>query len=343
MLKETEFGLKETKNLLHNDFLNLALISRNIYKYHRNLDQILDSDYKNLYVITGRCPSKKLNIIHLVHYKFLADLQKKFNSKVIVCIGPEEAFLLNKYTLDEAVKFANNDIKHILSTGFDTKNTYFIIPTKNLSTKLFNLTLEVSRRITLNQLLNVLGRKYFKSSGSVLIPLLEMAEILYPSYYFNANSLLVFSLTQEVYLRIAEDLSRQLKIKKPAGLFYRRIKDLKGGIRKKSTDTGAIYLEDSFDIITNKIFNAFTGGRDTKTEQKKYGGKPSVCPIFEYFNFFEEDDKKLQEIEKNCVSGGTLCHECKSMLLELIKKFVEKHKESYNKTSDEVLLEMNML
>lgn len=43
---------------------------------------------------------------------------------------------------------------------------------------------------------------------------------------------------------------------------------------------------------------AFSGGRDTAEEHKKYGGNCDVDISYQYLRFFLEDDARLEEIRK---------------------------------------------
>ena len=48
--------------------------------------------------------------------------------------------------------------------------------------------------------------------------------------------------------------------------------------------------------------HAFSGGRDTKEEHRKFGGDTSTDVSYQYLSFFMEDDDRLLEIKRvhNC-------------------------------------------
>ncbi|RLI20240.1 tryptophan--tRNA ligase, partial [Candidatus Bathyarchaeota archaeon] len=97
----------------------------------------------------------------------------------------------------------------------------------------------------------------------------------------------------------------------------------------------SIFTKDSPEVVKRKIWNAFTGGRATVKEQKKLGGDPNVCTIFQYFAYlFEEDDKKLAERERKCRAGEILCGECKSELTERVNKFLAEHQRKRERARD---------
>jgi tryptophanyl-tRNA synthetase len=94
----------------------------------------------------------------------------------------------------------------------------------------------------------------------------------------------------------------------------------------------AIYLTDTPKVARKKIMNAFTGGRPTIAEQRKYGGNPDICPVHQYFYFlFEEDDMKMKELNDTCRRGGILCGECKELLADRVGKFLVEHQKNREK------------
>ena len=51
----------------------------------------------------------------------------------------------------------------------------------------------------------------------------------------------------------------------------------------KSLPESCIDLPEDPKIVTKKIMRTLTGGRDTVDEQKKLGGEPEKCIIFELY------------------------------------------------------------
>ena len=73
-----------------------------------------------------------------------------------------------------------------------------------------------------------------------------------------------------------------------------------------------------------KIMGAKTGGRKTVEEQRKIGGEPEKCIIFElYKQHLIEDDKELQKIYDNCKAGKLLCAEDKQNCCKLMTEFMK--------------------
>ena len=97
----------------------------------------------------------------------------------------------------------------------------------------------------------------------------------------------------------------------------------------------SIFTMDPPELMKQKIWNAFTGGKATAAEQRKTGADPTVCSVFQYFTYlFEEDDQKLMEREHKCRAGEMLCGECKKDLVERLNKFLEEHRKKREKAKD---------
>ena len=90
----------------------------------------------------------------------------------------------------------------------------------------------------------------------------------------------------------------------------------------------AIYLHDTPAQIKKKVNkNAFSGGRESVEEHKKYGGNCEVDVSFQYLRFFLDDDEELADIEKRYTSGdlltGHLKQRCIEVVTEMVKEFQE--------------------
>jgi tryptophanyl-tRNA synthetase len=102
-----------------------------------------------------------------------------------------------------------------------------------------------------------------------------------------------------------------------------------------SVEESAIFTVDTPDDVQKKVMNAFTGGRETVKEQKKLGGTPEVCTVFQYFYFlFEPDDASLEERKNKCTNGDLLCGHCKKDLADRIVTYLTEHQKNREKARD---------
>jgi tryptophanyl-tRNA synthetase len=127
----------------------------------------------------------------------------------------------------------------------------------------------------------------------------------------------------------------------PSSTYHRFMTGLTGEKMSSSKPQTAIFLTDTPQDAQKKIQSAKTGGAVSLAEQKKYGGKPDTCVIYELFIYhLITDDKQLANIYEKCKSGEQRCGECKNLAVEMITKFLEiletKREETKNKLMDYV-------
>jgi len=122
----------------------------------------------------------------------------------------------------------------------------------------------------------------------------------------------------------------------PSSTYHRFITGLTGDKMSSSKPESAIFLTDSPKIAAKKIMNAKTGGAVSLEAQKKEGGKPEECMIYELFLYhLIEEDKELQDIHTSCKNGQRMCGNCKKYAAQLMEKMLtnvqEKRKTAENK------------
>jgi tryptophanyl-tRNA synthetase len=109
----------------------------------------------------------------------------------------------------------------------------------------------------------------------------------------------------------------------PSSTYHRFITGLTGDKMSSSKPESAIFLTDSPAEAKKKIMNAKTGGAVTLEEQKKSGGRPDECMIYELFLYhLIEDDHELHHIYESCKKGQLMCGVCKKRAADLMEKFL---------------------
>jgi tryptophanyl-tRNA synthetase len=90
-----------------------------------------------------------------------------------------------------------------------------------------------------------------------------------------------------------------------------------------SKPESAIFLTDAPEEAKKKIMHSKTGGAVTLAEQKKSGGKPDECVVYELFLYhLIDDDKDLLKIYNSCKNGEKMCGDCKKHAAQLIEKLL---------------------
>ncbi len=114
----------------------------------------------------------------------------------------------------------------------------------------------------------------------------------------------------------------------PSSTYHRFTTGLTGGKMSSSKPESYISLLDRPEDGAKKVMRAFTGGRATAEEQRRLGGEPEKCVVFELYSYhLIESDEELGQIESDCREGRLLCGKCKKMAAELVRTFLKEHQE----------------
>jgi tryptophanyl-tRNA synthetase len=123
----------------------------------------------------------------------------------------------------------------------------------------------------------------------------------------------------------------------PSSTYHRFITGLTGDKMSSSKPESAIFLTDTPQEAKKKIMNAKTGGAVSLEEQKKSGGKPDECMIYELFLYhLIEDDSELKNIYESCKKGELMCGMCKKRAAEYMEKFLNDLQEKRKKASGQI-------
>lgn len=136
-------------------------------------------------------------------------------------------------------------------------------------------------------------------------------------------------------MRTVEEIVRYVELKHggygfllPAAMYHRFMQGLTGGKMSSSVPESYIALTEPPEDAAKKVQQAKTGGRATVEEQKKLGGLPEECTIYELLmSHLIEDDEQVKEIFEECKTGERLCKACKSEAAELMFHFLKRHQE----------------
>ena len=340
-----EFGTQSlTDELLarvtmHTDKLHLQ-IQRRIFFSHRGLDTVLDLYEKGIKFVlyTGRGPSGPVHIGHLVPWIFTHHLQEKFGVRLYFQLTDDEKYLIDdEATLQKTREYAYENALDLVALGFKPENTFIIYDSQDIDL-LYDVTLEVAKRITYSTARASFGFQDSTNIGWVFWPAIQAAPCFIHKKLTGENvpALIPAAIDQDPYWRVTRDVAEKLGYYKPAQIHCRFLPGLgAGGKMSASEPETSIFTMDSPEIVKKKIWNAFTGGKNTAAEQRKSGADPTTCSIFQYYFFlFEEDNKKLNEKNRKCQAGEILCGECKADIAARLNRFLDEHQRRREKAKD---------
>jgi len=340
-----EFGTQPlTDELLrriakHTGELHLQL-RRKIFFSHRDLDTVLDLYEKGVKFVlyTGRGPSGPVHIGHLVPWIFTRHLQEKFGTKLYFQMTDDEKFVVDdELELKDTKSFAYENALDLIALGFKPENTFIIFDVQDIDI-LYDIALEVAKHVTYSTARATFGFQENTNIGWIFWPAIQAVPCFIHAKLTGENvpALIPAAIDQDPYWRITRDVAPKLGYYKPAQIHCRFLPGLGvGGKMSASEPETSIFTVDSPEVVKRKIWNAFTGGRATVAEQRKLGGDPNICSVFQYFYFlFEGDDDKLADRERRCRGGEILCGECKTELTERVVKFLIEHQKMRDKAKN---------
>ncbi|MFQ5974887.1 MAG: tryptophan--tRNA ligase [Candidatus Hydrothermarchaeales archaeon] len=316
------------------------MLRRDIFYTHRDFGWILDQYEKGnkFFLYTGRGPSGHTHLGHLMPWMFTKYLQDAFDVKLIFQMTDDEKFMFNNnLTLEDSRLFSYENILDVIALGFDPKKTEIFLDTEYIKT-LYKLAIKVAKRITFSTAKAVFGFNNETNIGSIFFTSVQSAPALLESERQGRSvpCLIPCAIDQDAHFRVTRDVAGYLGYPKPALILCKLFPSLAGSDKMSaSKPETSIFTTDPPELAKKKIMNAFTGGQATIEEQKKVGGIPDICSVYQYqFYVFEEDDEKIKELSTKCRNGEILCGECKEYLAEKVGRFLLKHQKNRERAKD---------
>jgi tryptophanyl-tRNA synthetase len=308
---------------------------------HRDLDRILTEYEKGnkFYLYTGRGPSGKIHMGHLLPWIFTKYLQEKFDVNLIFQLTDDEKFLYSdQKSMEDVAKFTHENILDIIAVGFDPKKTKILIDTKDIK-RIYPISLEIAKRITYSTVKAVFGFENSTNIGMIGFPPVQAAPCFLPSIIEGRPTpvLIPAAIDQDPYWRVTRDIAEKLGYPKPAQIHSKFLPGLgMQGKMSSSIPETAIFTTDADEVVDKKISSTFTGGQPTVDLQRKLGANFSICPVFWYLRYFFDTERESDERARKCRNGELLCGECKCNLKDATKPFLAEFKDRREKAKDQV-------
>lgn len=318
------------------------LISRGIFYSHRDFDWILDQYEKGegFFLYTGRGPSGKTHLGHILPWILTKWLQDHFKVKLYFQLTDDEKFLFKEgLTAKKAKEYAYDNALDIIALGIDEKLTRIFLDTELIGS-LYPIALKVARKVNFSTVRAVFGFTSSNNIGSIFYTSVQAVPAFLESELEGRNiaCLIPCGIDQDPHFRIARDVAPSLGYYKPALLHNKLLPSLSGADKMSaSLPHTSVFTTDSPEEVEKKIRNAFTGGRVSTEEQKRLGGVPDICSVYHYNMYlFMENDDDLKELYERCKSGDILCGECKENLIKRVNSFLKIHQEKREKARNRI-------
>lgn len=343
-----KFGVRHLHGLPE-VFNKNVLFRRNIIFAHRDFERIVDAvqKKKKFVMMTGLMPSGKFHLGHMLIVQQMIFYQK-LGAKLYITVADLEAYGTRQKSPEEMRKIAIEEyLINYIALGLNPKNVDFYFQSERSndakeSNAYYRLISNFSRHATFNEFKAVYGEVSPARINASLIQTADMFHPQLPEFEGPVPVVVPVGIDQDPHLRIARDISKRYKDHKFVQLsstYNQFFPSLKGSGKMSSSDeTSFIALTDSPKEVERKIKKyAFSGGRDTLEEHRKHGGDPDKDVSFQYLKFFfEEDDKKLQQIHDDYKSGKLLTGELKKILIDKINVFLKEHQKKMKTARNQV-------
>ncbi|MDI3544160.1 MAG: tryptophanyl-tRNA synthetase [Candidatus Woesearchaeota archaeon] len=342
-----EFGVSRIDENLLKRFEKVSgelhpFLKRGIFFAHRDLDWLL-SEYEKgneFFLYTGRGPSGKIHLGHLVPWIFTKWLQDKFDVELWFQMTDDEKFYFNeKLSLEETNRLAYENALDVIALGFNPKKTIIFTDT-DLAGALYKYAAKIAKKITFSMIRASFGLKESSNIGQIFFTSMQAVPAILKSEIEGRNvpCLIPHAIDQDPHFRLARDVLPKLGYYKPASIQSGFLPGLqKVEKMSASNESSAIFTTDSEEEVRAKVMKAFTGGRISVEEQRKYGGNPDICSVYQYYYMlFMLDDSELNNIRGKCLNGEIMCGECKEILINKINNFLKEHQRKREEARKEI-------
>ncbi len=272
---------------------------------------------KPFYVLSGIMPTNER--IHFGNKLVVENIRyfQEHGGHAYMLIADLESAAARDVSLEEARKRAMDfHVPAYIALGLDPKKTTFYFQSENKD--VIHLAFELAHKVTFNEFKAIYGNT---DPGRIMSAITQVGDILYPQIAERMPGVIPVGIDQDPHIRLSRDIVARTRKKKffpPSSIYHKYTPSLDGEIKmSKSKPDSCITLPEDDKEVARKLRKALTGGRETVEEQRKKGGRPEQCIIFElHKQHLIEDDEELEKIYNDCKSGRMLCGECKNIAIE---------------------------
>lgn len=303
------------------------LMRRQVVFAGRDLKRIADAIKKKekFYVLSGIMPTAER--IHFGTKMVVENIRyfQERGAKAYILIADLEAAATRGVSLEEARKRAMDfHVPAYVALGLDPKKTIFYFQSENK--QVMHLAYEFAKKITLSEFKAVYG---IADPGRIMAAVTQAGDMLYPQLEERMPGIIPVGIDQDPHIRLCRDIISRTKSKYnfvPISSIYHKFTPSLDGETKmsKSKPESMIELPEDTKSVLKKLKNAKTGGRESVELQRKIGGEPEKCMIFEmYKQHLIENDAELDGIFKDCKGGRLLCGEDKQHACNYMESFMD--------------------
>lgn len=274
-------------------------------------------DRKQFSVLVGMRPNPAFHLGHLTLVRELHWLIQQGGQPIFVLAGCEANQYITALEAErEMLRFAQVYQKF---TGTPLPETSVSFSDQD-SRDLQILEAETAKCLSARKVLQLYGWDASVSLANLRTPAITAAAFLLPAtLYPNRPALVLSDAHQVTHAEAAKIVARKLQLPSPSYSYRLLLPSLEGPAKRMSAkDTKSlITLVEPTEQIERKLRRCFSGGRQSPEEQRSAGGNPQRCSFFQIAELLQPHEATTL-MHKDCVSGESLCGECKKKHLSKI-------------------------
>ncbi len=309
-----------------------AYMRRGIIFGHRDMDRVLEAKIRGepVAVLTGFMPSGRFHFGHKLTVDQLIYYQNS-GFKIFVALADAEAVIVRRIPRREAIRIAVEEyVANMIALGLDPDKTEFYFQT-NRGAPYYRLLQLFAGKVTAAEMEAIYGDL---TPAKVMAALTQAADILHvelEEYGGYKHVVVPVGADQDPHLRLTRDLADRMggiiSLERPASTYHKMQRGLDGVKMSSSRPDSTIFLTDPLNEAKRKLMKALTGGRATAEEQRRLGGVPESCTVYDMHMYHLMGDEELAKIYRDCRSGAMLCGECKLLAWSKMKDLLERHQQ----------------
>jgi tryptophanyl-tRNA synthetase len=322
--KVAQFALETETRMSKTEFIDIwdALLDVGVWAL-QNHSQLCTAikNKKSFVVLIGMRPGATFHLGHLTMMNELQWYVQKGGIPLIVYAGFEAS--IKQEDLDLSHEFESFKSLYRRFTGGDLTSDTIAISDQE-DTTLLRLERQIEEVITARKIAQLYGWDETTSVARLRIPCKTAAAFLLPSALMpQVPSVILSDINQVTHFEVAKIASRALGLRLPTVSYRHLLQSLEGpeGRMSIKNPKSLLLLDDTPEIVGNKLKRCFSGGKLTAQEQRESGGNPDVCSFFKVANVTlpREDSSAIYE---SCSDGSVLCGQCKKLHIpEIAAKF----------------------
>jgi len=325
-----QFGIQPFHPFLDRIPEPLDLMRRGVVFGHRDFEQVLEAMSSRLpfAVMSGIKPTGSFHLGTMMIARQISYYQK-LGGEAFYCIADVEAYEDNGQPFQESLVNAVSNVADLLAVGFDTAKGHIYLQSRERHVN--DLAVLFARKVSLSIVTAIYGERHL---GLYLSALMQAGDMLMPQLPEMGGprpTLIPVGADQDPHLRLTRDLAaafqRSHGFLTPSSTYHKLVDSLDGSHKmSKRSPMGHFTLSESPGAVREKILQAFTGGQATAEEQRRTGGNPEICPVYQLGQFlFQESDDELKRLHADCRAGYILCGECKLREASSVERYLSNH------------------